>query len=414
MQDKAYYTGFLSLVFEWVKSGIERQDSKLFVTDVNVGQGVTPTTAPNTVSVLITVHESPTTNSPALIRSEPTSYAKLVIGEPSRKSVNFCTLIAPGGNGADVAISLESIRVISERSSYARAIIELRADEELKDTIVVAMPKLVSMSGNLLGVRVESVSTGGNKKQVEVSRQEVNNSNPFDALNSIENDDELGNDSGYVTNSLWEQWKEMKRDDNYDPYDVDLYDNQYDNPLLTRLSVKLPYKFRHWLRSLLIYMVLPFFKIDLRSRYHHIQMRPGDEWKTAFKTRDGLYEWTIRVQGFDLFRMLYCDDPDLKEIWSKCDNGPFQQFSKLDGYLFKGARLCIPLCSLREAINLESHAGFPRTQRAKDYVMVVVDRFSKMAHCVPCSKTFDASQVARLYFAEIMKLHGVPKTLTSY
>nr|GEV76435.1 retrotransposon protein, putative, Ty3-gypsy subclass [Tanacetum cinerariifolium] len=32
------------------------------------------------------------------------------------------------------------------------------------------------------------------------------------------------------------------------------------------------------------------------------------------------------------------------------------KFSKLDGYLFKGARLCIPLCSLREAIILEGHA----------------------------------------------------------
>ncbi|GKF25850.1 hypothetical protein Tco_0081744, partial [Tanacetum coccineum] len=85
--------------------------------DGNVGHNVTPiaTIAPNTSSVLVTVHESPTTDNSALIRSGPTSYAKLVTGKPSRKSVNFCTLITSVGNGADVAISLESIRAISKR-----------------------------------------------------------------------------------------------------------------------------------------------------------------------------------------------------------------------------------------------------------------------------------------------------------
>nr|GEW75182.1 RNA-directed DNA polymerase [Tanacetum cinerariifolium] len=196
--------------------------------------------------------------------------------------------------------------------------------------------------------------------------------------------------------------------------------------------------------------------------------------------KGGRFTWTSETaKAFDILKAKVTKAtilalPNFDEV--------FQHFFKLDGYLFKGARLCIPLCSLREAIILEGHAcglrhfgcdktlalrehfywpkmerdvnmllercrtchiaktyssnaglhtplfvpvalwedvsfdfvlGLPRTQRAKDSVMVAVDRISKMAHFIPCSKTFAASQVARLYFVEIVKLHGVPKTLTS-
>ncbi|GJY01757.1 hypothetical protein Tco_0359909 [Tanacetum coccineum] len=129
----------------------------------------------------------------------------------------------------------DGVEVGDKWSSYARAMNDLRANEELKDSIVMTIPNPVGEGVNMCTVSVEyewkpprcssckvfrhvhnecpkkivsdvmknlNNPRQANKgvlvglEQVEVSRQEVSNSNPFDALNSIENDADLGTNEG--------------------------------------------------------------------------------------------------------------------------------------------------------------------------------------------------------------------------
>ena len=80
----------------------------------------------------------------------------------------------------------------------------------------------------------------------------------------------------------------------------------------------------------------------------------------------------------------------------------------------KPARTLQPLPILAwkwEDITMDFIFGLPKMSSGYDSILIIVDRLPKSAHFLPIKVTYPVSKYAELYLAQIVYLHGVPKTI---
>jgi hypothetical protein len=64
------------------------------------------------------------------------------------------------------------------------------------------------------------------------------------------------------------------------------------------------------------------------------------------------------------------------------------------------------------SLSMDFITDLPESQ-SYDAILVIVDRFSKMAHFIPCTKTTSTYDLAQMFIKEIIRIHGLPYDITS-
>ena len=96
---------------------------------------------------------------------------------------------------------------------------------------------------------------------------------------------------------------------------------------------------------------------------------------------------------------------------SRCDN-----CSRVKAFHLKSTGLLQPLPIPRwkwEEISIDFITGLPMTQ-GHDSIWVIVDHLTKSAYFIPVKTMDRARKYAELYVSQILRLHGIPRTIISY
>jgi hypothetical protein len=66
-----------------------------------------------------------------------------------------------------------------------------------------------------------------------------------------------------------------------------------------------------------------------------------------------------------------------------------------------------------EVVTMDSITKLPRMKKQHDYIMVVVDKLTKATHFILVKLTHKAMNIVDVYMRDIVRLHGIPKTIVS-
>jgi hypothetical protein len=66
-----------------------------------------------------------------------------------------------------------------------------------------------------------------------------------------------------------------------------------------------------------------------------------------------------------------------------------------------------------EEIVMDFVIGLPTMEKGFDSIWVIVDRLMKSAHFIPVKTNYHPHQYADIYFQQVVRLHGVPKSIVS-